>query len=80
MVSEFKAKGERIVSGVLEEVPSFRRDAMATYYYLDTDKIEILFKKIHTVLEPSVLIEMLAGAIIDISQAQSLKPKVDNDG
>ena len=61
------------MSGVIQEVPSFRRDAMATYYYLDTDKIEILFKRKHTILEPSVLIEMLAGAIIDISQVQSSK-------
>lgn len=62
--------------GMIEEVESFREDAMATYYYFkDTNEVEILFKKQPTVLEASVLIEMLAGAIIDISQVHSEERK-----
>lgn len=59
------------MSGVLETVESFREDELATYYYdIETNEVLIQCKKPYTSLEASVLIEMLAGAIIDISQAQ----------
>ncbi len=60
------------MSGVLEEMPSFREDILATYYYdPETNEVELLFKDGSRTLEASVLIETLAGAIIDISLAQA---------
>jgi len=61
------------MSGVLEEVESFREDYLATYYYdEETNEVEILYKHKAGRLEASVLIECLAGAIMDISEIQSL--------
>ena len=60
------------MSGVLEKVESFREDYLATYYYdEETNEVEILYKHKSGRLEATVLIETLAGAIIDISQIQS---------
>lgn len=69
------------MSGVLEEVPSFRVDYLATYYYdPETNEVELLFKDRSRTVEASVLIEMLAGAIIDISLAQSSPGSVIEHG
>lgn len=55
----------------MEPVPSFREDHLATYYYdEETNEVELLFKRQTNRLEASVLIETLAGAIIDISITQ----------
>lgn len=57
---------------MLEKVPSFREDYLATYYYdKETNEVEMLYKHKAGRLEASVLIETLAGAIIDISVVQS---------
>lgn len=59
----------------LEAVEPFREDSLATYYYSkNTNKVMLLYKSEINELEASVLIECLAGAIIDISQAQSTAP------
>ncbi len=64
----------------MEAVPSFREDHLATYYYdPETNEVELLFKRQINSLEASVLIETLAGAIIDISIAQTSKEKTNND-
>lgn len=61
---------------MIDVVPSFREDVMATYYYYaDTNEVEVLFKKKLAVIEASVLVEMLAGAIIDVSHVQSSDKK-----
>lgn len=60
------------MSGVLEKLDSFREDYLGTYYYDDdTNEVTMLFKTQNSRLEASVLIECLAGLIIDISQVQS---------
>ena len=72
--SEFSPKCEKgdRMSGVLEKVESFREDCLATYYYdEENNEVEILYKHKSGRLEATVLIETLAGAIIDISQIQS---------
>jgi len=63
---------------MIEEVPSFRKDELGTYYYEEeTNEVEVLFKEPPSLtLEASVLIEMLADAIIDISRIQCLGEKV----
>lgn len=56
---------------MLEKVESFREDYLATYYYdEETNEVEILYKHKTGRLEATVLIETLAGAIIDISQVR----------
>lgn len=63
----------------MEAVPSFREDHLATYYYdPETNEVELLFKRQMNTLEASVLIETLAGAIIDISIAQTKKGEGEN--
>ena len=64
----------------MEAVPSFREDHLATYYYdPETNEVELLFKRQMNSLEASVLIETLAGAIIDISIAQNPKESAKNE-
>lgn len=63
-------------SGILTEVPYFREDQLAIYYYdEETNEVGILYKHKSGRLEASVLIETLAGAIIDISEVQSSNTK-----
>ena len=69
------------MSGVLEKVESFREDYLATYYYDEaTNEVEMLYKHKTGRLEASVFIECLAGAIMDISEIQSLhRVSTDNE-
>lgn len=60
------------MGGILEEVKSFRIDKFGTWYYdSKTKKVSIFIQQRQLCLDPSVLIEMLAGAIIDISIVQT---------
>jgi len=59
-------------SGVLTEDPYFREDYLAQYRYdLETNEVIMYFKEKIPRLEATVLIELLAGLIIDISIVQS---------
>ena len=59
-------------SGVLIEDPYFREDYLAQYRYdPETNEVVMYFKEKFPSLEASVLIELLAGLIIDVSIVQS---------
>lgn len=59
------------VESALMEDPYFREDHLAQYRYdEETNEVILYFKSNPSWLEASVLIEMLADAIIDISQIQ----------
>ena len=61
------------VENALIEDPFFREDYLGQYRYdPETNEIILYFKKQIGSVEASVLIEMLADFIIDISQVQSL--------
>jgi len=59
-------------SGVLFEDPYFREDCLAQYRYdPETNEVIMYFKEQFSSLEATVLIELLAGLIIDVSIVQS---------
>ena len=67
-------------SGVLTEDPYFREDYLAQYRYdPETNEVIIYFKKPIPQLEATVLIELLASLIIDVSIVQSSSPKTGEE-
>jgi len=65
---------ECVESGVLMEVAYFREDVLAQYGYdPETNEVTIYLKKQMPSLEATVLIELLASLIIDVSIVQSSK-------
>ena len=63
---------ECVESGVLFEEPYFREDYLAQYRYdPETNEVVMYFKKPIPRLEATVLIELLASLIIDVSIVQS---------
>lgn len=66
-----------VESGVLIEDPYFREDYLAQYRYdPETNEVIMYFKEQIPSLEATVLIELLAGLIIDVSIVQSSSGKV----
>jgi len=62
------------VENALIEPAFFREDVLGQYLYdKDTNEVVLYFKKQTDSVEASVLIEMLADFIIDISLVQSSK-------
>jgi len=69
-----------VESGVLMEDPYFREDVLGQYRYdPETNEIIMYFKEQWPSLEATVLIELLASLIIDVSIVQSLDGKVIKD-
>jgi len=61
--------------GPIEPSPYFRQDEFGSYLYdKDTNEVILIIHKTPCRFEASVLIEMLADFIIDISQVQG-KPQ-----
>ena len=66
------------IESALIEDPYFRQDKFGSYLYdEDTNEVTLWIHKPVCRFEASVLIEMLASFIIDISQVQSLGKVVD---
>ena len=65
---------KKCIENLVIEDPYTRQDEFASYMYdKKTNEITIIVHKNPCRFEASVLIELLASTIIDISQAQSLQ-------